>query len=156
MTSDIKWFSIGAGKITLGARPTPEFLAQLRARNVTHIATIQTSEENKPALQSDVKKAGLHWLWLPFNVEDIFVNNDTEKAFMQQYLLEVSQTLKEGGRIYLHCDGNCERCRLFLYALCIHLKIPASSAYNVVHSFGSDKANQLSRRELQQAAAIVA
>ena len=95
-------------------------------------------------------------MWLPFNIADIFVNNDTEKAFMQQYLQEVAETLREGGKVYLHCDGNCERCRLFLYALCIHQRIPASSAYNIIHSFGGDKANQLSRRELQQAAAIVA
>ena len=156
MTSSLSWFNVGNGRITLGARPTPEYLTKLRGQGVTHIATIQTSEENKPELKSDVAEAGLHWLWLPFNIADIFVNNDTEKAFMQQYLQEVAETLREGGKVYLHCDGNCERCRLFLYALCIHQRIPASSAYNIIHSFGGDKVNQLSRRELQQAAAIVA
>lgn len=155
MTTTLNWFAVGAGKITLGARPTPEYMHSLRKQGITHIATIQTSEENKPELKADVSNAGMQWLWLPFNVSDIFVQNETEKAFLQQYLLEVSQTLKEGGRVYLHCDGTCERCRLFLYALCIHIKIPASSAYAIVHSFGGDKANQLSRRELQQAAAIV-
>ena len=155
MTTTLNWFAVGAGKITLGARPTAEYMHALKKQGITHIATIQTSEENKPELKTDVESAGMHWLWLPFNVSDIFVQNETEKAFLQQYLLEVSQTLNEGGRVYLHCDGACERCRLFLFARCIPLKIPASSAYAIVHSFGGEKANLLSRRELQQAAAIV-
>ncbi|MDC8830112.1 protein-tyrosine phosphatase family protein [Alteromonas gilva] len=155
MSTNLTWFTLGNGRLTLGARPTPDYLEKLRDQGISHIASIQTSDENKPQLKTDVESKGLKWLWLPFNVADMFVSNDTEKAFLQQYLAEVAQTLREGGSVYLHCDGNCERCRLFLYALCIHQRIPAGSAYNVVHSFGGDKANQLSRRELQQAAAIV-
>ena len=57
MTSSLSWFTVGNGRITLGARPTPEYLTKLRGQGVTHIATIQTSEENKPELKSDVAKA---------------------------------------------------------------------------------------------------
>ena len=71
MTSSLSWFNVGNGRITLGARPTPDYLIKLRGQGVTHIATIQTSEENKPELKSDVAEAGLHWLWLPFNIADI-------------------------------------------------------------------------------------
>jgi hypothetical protein len=150
----LKWLTVGGGRISILPRPNKESLVHLRDTGVTHVATIQTSDDAQPTMKDSVINAGLQWIWLPFDKSDLYLPSSHDKAFLHQYLFEVKNTLKSGASILLHCDGQATRCRLFLYALCLYLKIPATSTYSILHSFGATQANQLSRQDLQQSALL--
>ncbi|BFT29340.1 hypothetical protein D210916BOD24_05160 [Alteromonas sp. D210916BOD_24] len=150
--SHIAWFALRAGKICLGKKPTKDDYLRLRALGVTHLATVQTSEENAPSIRDAAKSAGLEWLWVPF----LHPSSDspTDDVHLHQYLHELTQMLAEGANIYLHCDGSQHRCSLLFYALCHYCRIPSNSAYSALHSFGAKAANNLARSELTWAAEL--
>ena len=151
-TPSIAWFSLGAGHICLGKKPVESDFVRLRSLGVTHIATVQTSEEQAPVIRDRSIAAGLEWLWVPFAHPSSA--SPTEDVHLHQYLHELSQMLIEGAKIYLHCDGSQHRCSLLFYALCHYCRIPSNSAYNALHSFGANAANGLVRAELAWAAAL--
>ncbi len=144
--SHIPWFALHSGKICLGNKPTPDAYARLSSLGVTHLATLQTSDESAYTIRDDTLEAGLEWLWVPFMHPS--ADSPTDDVHLHQYLHELSQMLTEGARIYLHCDGSHHRCSLLFYALCHYCRVPSNSAYNALHSFGADAANNLPRAEL--------
>lgn len=148
----IAWFSLGAGKICLGKKPTDDVYPRLKSLGVTHLATVQTSEEDAPRIRDGALAAGLEWLWVPFLHPS--AKSPTEDVHLHQYLHELSQMLTEGARIYLHCDGSQHRCSLLFYALCHYRRVPSNSAYGALHSFGANAANGLLRSELAWAAEL--
>ena len=95
---------------------------------------------------------GLEWLWVPFSHPSS--QSPTDDVHLHHYLHELSKMLSEGASIYLHCDGSQHRCSLLFYALCHYVGIPSNSAYNALHSFGRNAANNLSRSELTWAAEL--
>lgn len=152
LTPGIAWFSLHAGQICLGKKPVESDFERLKSLGVTHIATVQTSEENAPVIRDRSIAAGLEWLWVPFLHPSS--ESPTEDVHLHQYLHELSQMLTEGAKIYLHCDGSQHRCSLLFYALCHYCRVPSNSAYNALHSFGASAANNLKRSELTWAAEL--
>ena len=148
----LAWFSLHSGKICLGPKPTQNTCEKLKSMGVTHVASVQTSEENAPVVRDTAQKAGLEWLWLPFVHSS--PQASTDDIHLHQYLHELSTILEQGGRVYLHCDGSQQRCSLLFYALCHYCRIPSGCAYNALHSFGAKAANHLSRSKLQWAAQL--
>lgn len=148
----LAWFSLSAGRICLGGKPSPDSYKKLKTLGVTHLATVQTGEEQAPIIRDNAQAAGLGWLWVPFTPPAS--PTPTEDVHLHQYLHELSQMLREGASIYLHCDGTGHRCSLLFYALCHYCGLPSSSAYSALHSFGHGSANQLSRAELSWAAGL--
>ena len=148
----LPWFSIRTGKICLGNKPSDSAYEYLKNVGVTHIATVQTSEENALVVRDLAKRATLEWLWLPFEYTSAAL--PTDDIHLHQYLHELSTILKEGAHVYVHCDGSQHRCSLLFYALCHYCGIPSDSAYNALHSFGAKAANQLSRNKLKWAAQL--
>jgi len=148
----LAWFSLKAGKICLGKKPTEDTYKTLKSVGVTHLATVQTDDENASAIRDNALIAGLEWLWLPFLHPS--AESPTDDVHLHQYLHELSQMLADGACIYLHCDGSQHRCRLLFYALCHYCHVPSNSAYNALHSFGAHSANGLARSELQWAAEL--
>ena len=63
---NIAWFSLRAGHICLGKKPVESDFERLKSLGVTHIATVQTSEEHAPVLRDNSVAAGLEWLCVPF------------------------------------------------------------------------------------------
>ena len=151
-SKNIAWFSLRAGQICLGKKPVESDFERLKLLGVTHIATVQTSEEHAPVIRDNAVAAGLEWLWVPFVHPSS--ETPTEDVHLHQYLHELSQMLTEGAKIYLHCDGSQHRCSLLFYALCHYCRIPSNSAYNALHSFGANAANNLLRSELTWAAEL--
>lgn len=149
---DIAWFSLGAGKICLGGKPNEETYSKLKALGVSHLATVQTTDEHASYIRDKTIEAGLAWIWVPFLHPS--AESPTEDVHLHQYLHELSQMLNEGARIYLHCDGSQHRCSLLFYALCHFRRVPSSSAYSALHSFGANAANNLLRPELAWAATL--
>ena len=152
LTPGIAWFSLHAGQICLGKKPVESDFERLKSLGVTHIATVQTSEEHAPVIRDNSVAAGLEWLWVPFVHPSS--ESPTEDTHLHQYLHELSQMLTEGAKIYLHCDGSQHRCSLLFYALCHYCRVPSNSAYNALHSFGASAANNLLRSELTWAAEL--
>ncbi|ALM91684.1 hypothetical protein AOR13_2680 [Alteromonas stellipolaris LMG 21856] len=150
--TSLAWFSLSAGKICLGQKPTSDTYARLKGLGVTHLATVQTGEEDAPIIRDGAKAAGLEWIWLPFLHPS--AESPTDDVHLHQYLHELSQMLTEGASVYLHCDGSQHRCSLLFYALCHYCRVPSNSAYSALHSFGANSANGLSRGELQWAAEL--
>lgn len=150
--TNIAWFTLRAGKICLGNKPTDDDYLRLRTLGVTHLATVQTSEENAPSIRDGAINAGLEWLWVPFLHPS--AASPTDDVHLHQYLHELTQMLAEGARIYLHCDGSQHRCSLLFYALCHYCRVPSNSAYSALHSFGAKAANSLARSELSWAAEL--
>lgn len=148
----IAWFSLRTGKICLGQKPSADTYSRLKTLGVTHLATVQTSEEDAPLICDGALAAELEWLWVPFLHPS--AKSPTEDVHLHQYLHELSQMLSEGARIYLHCDGSQHRCSLLFYALCHYCRVPSGSAYSALHSFGANAANGLSRSELTWAAEL--
>lgn len=148
----IAWFSLKAGKICLGKKLTTNAYDKLKLLGVTHVATVQTGDENAPEVRDATLNSGLEWLWVPYSHPSS--PSLTDDVYLHQYLNDLSKLLSESANIYLHCDGSQHRCSLLLYALCHYLGIPSSSAYNVLHSFGRNAANGLSRAELTWAAKL--
>ena len=148
----IAWFSLRAGQICLGKKPVDGDFERLKSLGVTHIATVQTSEEQAPIIRDSSFAVGLEWLWVPFMHPSSA--SPTEDVHLHQYLHELSQMLSEGAKIYLHCDGSQHRCSLLFYALCHYCRVPSNSAYNALHSFGASAANNLLRSELTWAAEL--
>lgn len=149
---NIAWFSLGAGKICLGSKPNKETYSRLKTLGVSHLATVQTTDEQSSAIRDLAYDAGLEWIWVPFLHPS--AKSPTEDVHLHQYLHELSQMLNEGARVYLHCDGSQHRCSLLFYALCHYCRVPSHSAYGALHSFGANAANNLSRRELAWAATL--
>jgi protein-tyrosine phosphatase len=148
----IAWFSLKAGKICLGKKPDAEAYSKLKDLGVTHLATVQTGEEQAPTVRDNALENGLEWLWVPFTHPS--AQSPTDDVHLHHYLHELSKMLSEGASIYLHCDGSQHRCSLLFYALCHYAGIPSNSAYNALHSFGRNAANNLSRSELTWAAEL--
>lgn len=148
----IAWFSLKAGKICLGKKPVAEAYSALKGLGVTHVATVQTGEEQAPNIRDSALENGLEWLWVPFSHPSS--QSPTDDVHLHHYLHELSKMLSEGASIYLHCDGSQHRCSLLFYALCHYVGIPSNSAYNALHSFGRNAANNLSRSELSWAAEL--
>ncbi|NDV89681.1 hypothetical protein GTH32_00525 [Alteromonas sp. 345S023] len=148
----LAWFSLSAGKICLGGKPTDESYQKLKSLGVTHLATVQTGEEQAPVIRDKAHAAGLAWLWVPFTSPG--ASSSTDDVHLHQYLHELSQMLQEGASIYLHCDGTGHRCSLLFYALCHYCRLPSNSAYSALHSFGHGAANHLPRADLSWAASL--
>ena len=148
----IAWFSLKAGKICLGKKPAADTYSALKGLGVTHVATVQTGEEQAPNIRDSAIENGLEWLWVPFSHPSS--QSPTDDVHLHHYLHELSKMLSEGASIYLHCDGSQHRCSLLFYALCHYVGIPSNSAYNALHSFGRNAANNLSRSELTWAAEL--
>ncbi|WP_269517451.1 hypothetical protein [Alteromonas sp. BMJM2] len=148
----IAWFSLKVGKICLGKKPVAEAYSALKSLGVTHVATVQTGEEQAPNVRDSAFENGLEWLWVPFSHPSS--QSPTDDVHLHHYLHELSKMLSEGASIYLHCDGSQHRCSLLFYALCHYVGIPSNSAYNALHSFGRNAANNLSRSELTWAAEL--
>ncbi|GEA12266.1 hypothetical protein [Alteromonas sp. KUL49] len=149
---NIAWFTLGSGRICLGKKPDNDYLVKLKQSGVSHLATVQTGEEEGRSYESKALEAGLTWVWLPFDRQKAATQN--EEAYIQQYLTELKALLADGASVYLHCDGTQQRCSLLLFALCVNKGMSTSSAYAVLHSFGKNAANQLPRSALEWAAAI--
>jgi len=149
---EIAWFSLRSGKICLGKKPTAADFVRLKGLGVTHLATVQTCEEDAPRIRDGAIAAGLEWTWVPFLHPSAV--SPTDDVHLHQYLHELSQLLVEGARIYLHCDGSQHRCSLLFYAICHYCRVPSDSAYNALHSFGATAANNLVRSELAWAAEL--
>ena len=107
-SKNIAWFSLRAGQICLGKKPVESDFERLKLLGVTHIATVQTSEEHAPVIRDNAVATGLEWLWVPFVHPSS--ETPTEDVHLHQYLHELSQMLTEGAKIYLHCDGSQHRC----------------------------------------------
>jgi protein-tyrosine phosphatase len=150
--TNIAWFSLGAGKICLGGKPSDETYSRLKTLGVSHLATVQTTDEQASNIRDKAIASGLEWIWVPFLHPS--AESPTDDVHLHQYLHELSQMLSEGARVYLHCDGSQHRCSLLFYALCHYRSVPSNSAYNALHSFGANAANNLSRGELSWAAAL--
>ena len=148
----IAWFSLKAGKICLGKKPAADAYSELKGLGVTHVATVQTGEEQAPNIRDSAIENGLEWLWVPFSHPSS--QSPTDDVHLHHYLHELSKMQSEGANIYLHCDGSQHRCSLLFYALCHYVGIPSNSAYNALHSFGRNAANNLSRPELTWAAEL--
>ena len=58
-TPNIAWFSLRAGQICLGKKPVESDFERLKSLGVTHIATVQTSEEHAPIIRDRSLAAGL-------------------------------------------------------------------------------------------------
>ncbi|AXR05544.1 protein-tyrosine phosphatase family protein [Salinimonas sediminis] len=150
LVTDLRWFKTSVGRICLGSRPSISAIEQLQAVPVTHVFTLQTSAEDPAELGHSVEQNHLNWRWMPF--DNIRNSSQSDVAMLQQYLYETGQTLSQGGSIYLHCDTSMQRCQLFFYALCHHLRMPSASAYSVLHSLTENGPNSLSRKDLAWAA----
>ncbi len=146
----LRWFQTSVGRICLGPRPDDALMQILKAEGVSHIATVQTSDEQADAIKALCESFDTRWVWLP--IEKIRDSSKAEVAMLQKYLAELRQILTQGGSVYLHCDKSRYRCRLMFYALCHHLKMPSSSAYPAMHSFSADGANRIAREDLYWAA----
>jgi len=145
------WFSLYGGKICFGNRPDTASWAPLLSAKVSHIATVQTRDENAADIRHQCLTSGLKWMWVPF--ETTSISASIEEAFLHQYLREITTVLKDGAHLYLHCDSTLSRCSLLFYALCHYNRLPSDSAYCALHSI-NPQANALSRRELKWAASL--
>ncbi len=150
--SNLSSFELYSGQITFGPAPEKSQLAQLKAQGVTHIAAFLTEEEDATTWRQQTLDAGIDWLWMP--VHQTLSASDIQRQHLHQYLNELSQTLKEGARIYLYCDDSMHRCALMFYALCHACRIPSSSAYPILHSIPVLNANTLTRESLHWAAQL--
>jgi len=148
--NELRWFRTSVGRIGLGPRPDDVLMRALKADGVSHIATVQTSDEQAHAIKALCETFETQWVWLP--IENVRESSKAEVAMLQKYLAELRQILTQGGSVYLHCDKSRYRCRLMFYALCHHLKMPSSSAYPAMHSFSADGANRIAREDLYWAA----
>ena len=88
LTPGIAWFSLHAGQICLGKKPVESDFERLKSLGVTHIATVQTSEEHAPVIRDNSVAAGLEWLWVPFVHPSS--ESPTEDTHLHQYLHEHS------------------------------------------------------------------
>ncbi|QJR80184.1 hypothetical protein CA267_005040 [Alteromonas pelagimontana] len=145
-------FKIAGGSICLGTAPDAKRCVALRNAGFTHIATVQTSDESARTVQHAVQESGVTWIWLPF--EHTIQCSESEQAHLQQYIVELQQTLQKAGSVYLHCDNSLRRCGLLFFALCHYLRLPSANAYSALHCFDAKSANGLPRQELEWAAAL--
>lgn len=145
-------FRLHSGLVTFGPAPDEEQFARLHSNEFTHVAAFLTDDEHATQWRQRTLDEGFEWLWMP--VHQTLSATEIQRTHLHQYLAELSQTLKEGARIYFYCDQSMHRCALMFYALCHACRIPSSSAYPILHSLPPLNANTLTRESLHWAAKL--
>lgn len=148
----LPWASLGGGRICVGTQPQTEDALMLPRQGVSHIATILNEAEEGNQFRDIAQQANLEWLWIAF--ARTLNSSENEMMHLQQYLVELQQSLNEGAGIYVHCDHSMERSLLLIFALCHYLGVPSANAYSLVHSFNPQKVNHLPRQALEWAASL--
>lgn len=143
---------LGTGSIITGNTPDAEDLAALKQLDISHIVTLLTADEDAEQIREAIVGAGFHSRWFP--VTAAVEESETECEHFRQYVQELSELLSEGGNIYLHDGVSHTRAALIVFAM-LHLRgIPSASAWTLLSDLTHGAARNVSRPELQWAAAL--
>lgn len=113
-TPVINWVTVQRGRLALGHRPKKKVLWQLSALGATHVLTLLSENEGAEAIGTEVRRAGLHWLWLPMTSADPPTEErtpDVRNCFEQMKL-----GITDGGSLLIHCSAGIHRTGMIAYA----------------------------------------
>ncbi|RDV28234.1 hypothetical protein DXV75_04215 [Alteromonas aestuariivivens] len=148
----MNWISLGGGRICLGPPPFDVDVSWFSQNGISHIATVLGEHEQASEIRQLAAQANAEWLWVSY--AHTGSASEGELMHLQQYVVELRQSLAEGAAIYLHCDNTRLRSQLLFYALCHYCGVPSASAYCLLHSIAARPANSVPRKELAWAAAL--
>ncbi len=143
---------LGAGSLAVGNIPDSDDLSVLKQRQISHIVTLLTADENAERVRDAVVHAGFNSQWFP--IKDNVENSETECEHFRQYVQELSDLLSGGARIYLQEDDSYHRSVLILFALLHFRGLPSASAWSLVNDLTAGQARLISKAEIQWAASV--
>ena len=115
---DIRWTSIGAGRLALWHRPGRRHFAVLRDAGVTHLVTLLSERESARAIGEEAEAAGLEWVWLP--LEGAKEPEGVARQTLDKGLAKLSHLLDDSNSLLIHCSAGIHRTGMFAYALLRH------------------------------------
>lgn len=111
----IEFVDCGPGRLAIGHRPRRKTIAGMKAAGTTHVVTLLGAPEGAETIGTDVKHAGLTWIWLPMESAEPPAPDRSE--VFRRGLTEISEALDAGGSLYLHCSAGIHRTGMIAHAL---------------------------------------
>lgn len=109
------WTSAGGGRLAVSGRPKLRAFEALEADGCTHVVTLQSERENARAIEDAASRAGLAWIWQPF--DDGRPPPGARDAELAAFLDRLAAALGAGGSLLVHCSAGIHRTGMIAYAL---------------------------------------
>ncbi len=112
---NVKFVKVGKGRLALYHRPRHVDFPLLQQMGCTHLVTLLKESEGAPRYGDMAQMAGIEWVWVPLP------NGKNPEREVHDRLLDampkLSQLLKDGNSLLIHCSAGVHRTGLVAYAL---------------------------------------
>lgn len=133
---NIDWTDVEGGKLAIGHRPAKKRLEALRMQGCTHILTLLSEREGSDDIRRGTIAAGIEWIWFEMENGDPPAPSRDEES--KALFKKLSNALKKGARIYIHCSAGIHRTGMLTYGLLRYLGHNQEAADGLLHTLRQD------------------
>ncbi|QVQ50905.1 tyrosine-protein phosphatase [Spiractinospora alimapuensis] len=111
----LDFVAIGVGTIAVSHRPRVKSLPAMRSLGATHLVSLLSTREGAREIGAAARAAGLEWVWVELANGD--VPPPARDHELASALSGLTQILREGAGVVVHCSAGIHRTGMFSYAL---------------------------------------
>ncbi len=113
--TELRWVTIGPGRVALSHRPKLKDIAKLADLGCQRVVTIQGDHETPGQIERAVRQAGLEWTWI--RVGNAKYPEGEADQLMRRGLQGLTASLEAGESVLIHCSAGIHRTGMLAFAL---------------------------------------